>query len=333
MVGGSAGALEPLRELVAHLPADFPAALLVVIHCPPDLPSYLPQILQSAGSLPVSAVQQPAALESGHIYVAPPNRHLLVGRDEVRPSRGPRENRSRPSVDVLFRSAAYTHRASVIGVLLSGMLGDGTSGLWTIKRLGGQAIVQHPEEALYPSMPLSALQEVAVDTILPVRDIAGDLLTRLGAPNFGQGAAEMDEHEWRRLQLEVSIADEGNAFAGGILTGGDPSPFTCPECHGTMVKIQEGRTLRFRCHTGHAYSAPALLGELHRAAEANLWTTVRGMEEQVMLLDHLAKHAAEAGQLHTAELYRSEAAAVRRRIEPLRRLLWQDGALPVQPVE
>ncbi len=323
VIGGSAGALEPLRELVSLLPAALPAAVLVVVHCPPDVPSYLPQILQAVSALPVHPARQGEVLQAGHLYTARPNRHLLVAGEQLRLGSGPRENLSRPSIDVLFRSAAYTHRAAVIGVLLSGMLGDGTSGLWTIKRLGGQVIVQHPEEALYPGMPLSALQNTEVDAILPVQGIAARLQTMLAAPEFGRldddrEATDMTERELHRLELEVGVADGANAFAAGILNEGAFTAFTCPECHGVMVKLQEGRALRFRCHTGHAYTAQALLSELRQAGEVSLWNAVRGMEEHVMLLEHLAKHSAEASEAASADLYRQEAEAVRRRIEPLR---------------
>ena len=183
--------------------------------------------------------------------------------------------------------------------------------------------MQHPEEALYPGMPLSALQNTEVDAILPVQGIAARLQTMLTAPGFGRPNdgredTEMTERELQRLELEVGVAEGANAFAAGILNEGAFTAFTCPECHGVMVKLQEGRALRFRCHTGHAYSAQALLSELRQTGEVSLWNAVRGMEEHVMLLEHLAKHSAEASEAASAELYRQEAEAVRRRIEPLR---------------
>ena len=332
VIGGSAGALEPLRELVSLLPRTLPAAVLVALHCPPDVPSYLPQILQSVSALPVHPAQPGERLLPGHLYTAVPNRHLLVAGERVQLGSGPRENRSRPSIDVLFRSAAYAHRAAVIGVLLSGMLGDGTSGLWTIKRLGGQVIVQHPEEAAYPGMPLSALQQTEVDAILPVQSIPARLQRMLAAldlaaPGLNREDTEMDERELHRLSLEIAVAEGTDAFTAGILNEGPFSGLTCPECHGVMVKLKEGRHLRFRCHTGHAYTAQALLSELRQAAEVSLWNAVRGMEEHIMLLEHLAKHSDEASQSRSAELYRREAGAVRRRAAPLRRAATQEGEL------
>jgi len=320
VIGGSAGALEPLREIIHRLPSDFPAAVLVVIHLSPDYPSRLPDILRSTSVLPVEHAPQHGPLLPGHIYVAPPDHHLLVGKTEVSLSLGPKENRSRPSIDVLFRSAAYTHGSQVIGVLLSGMLDDGTSGLWTIKQLGGHAVIQHPEEALYPSMPMTAAQQIDVDAIEPVRDIVTRLEYLLHLPTFGQQPRAMDNAEWQRLTLEVGIAQQDSAFEGGILNEGEFSAFTCPECHGVLVKLKEGGRVRFRCHTGHAYSAEALLSDLRTSVEMNVWNTVRVVEEEVMLLEHLAKHADEAELGQHASRYRDALQAAMARLEGLRTL-------------
>ena len=195
-------------------------------------------------------------------------------------------------------------------------------GLWTIKRLGGRAIVQHPEEALYPGMPLSALQNVEVDAVLPAGDIAARLHAMLTAPDFGRGEPQMNDHEKQRLQTEVAIADDANArLTWAFLNEGEFSAFTCPECHGAMVRFREGQMMRFRCHTGHAYSAEALLSDLRQAAEVSLWNAVRGMEEHIMLLGHLAKHSAEASQPQQAALYQHEAEDVRRQITPIRQVM------------
>ncbi|WP_026332612.1 chemotaxis protein CheB [Deinococcus apachensis] len=307
VIGGSAGALDPLRGLASNLPRDFPAPVLVVIHVSPDYPSHLPDILGRCGPLPARHARHGERLRPGRIYVAPPDHHLLVGKDHVRLSRGPKENRSRPSIDVLFRSAAYTHRAGVIGVLLSGMLDDGTSGLWTVKQLGGRAIVQHPEDALYSDMPLSALRAVHVDSMVPAPNLAPTVQRLLQDPTSPEEDPRMSDDEWRRLELEVGIASEDNAFESGLLTHGSPSTFTCPECHGVLIRLREGNVLRFRCHTGHAYTAGSLQGELRASVEASLWNAVRTLDEDAMLLDHLAKHHEEAGQPERADAYRQEA--------------------------
>lgn len=327
VIGGSAGALDGLLDIVRHLPLDFPAAVLVVVHLSPDHPSRLPELLNGAGPLEARSARGGEAPEPGRIYVAPPDHHLLLHRDRIMVSRGPKENRARPSIDVLFRSAAYTYGPGVTGVLLSGMLDDGTSGLWTIKQLGGHAVVQHPEEAEYPSMPLSAVQRVEVDDILPAREIGPRLVRQAGQPaaDGHRGRPQMDERERHRLEVELRTAAEDNAFEGGVLNLGPMSTFTCPECHGAMVRLQEGRSIRFRCHTGHAFTPAALLSELRESVEATLWSAVRALDENVMLLEHLAKHFGEAGEPIQGEAFRQEAARVGERSRTVRGVALQSG--------
>lgn len=329
VIGGSAGALRALLEIVRHLPPDFPAAVLVVVHLSPDHPSRLPQLLNGAGPLGARTARSGDLLEPGRLYVAPPDHHLLVQGGTLHLSRGPRENRARPSIDVLFRSAAYARAPAVTGVLLSGMLDDGTSGLWTIKHLGGYAVVQHPEEADYPSMPLSAVQRVEVDDILPAREIGPQLVRQVAQAVGGhRETGIMTEHERHRLELELRVAAEDNAFEGGILNLGPMSTFTCPECHGVMVKLEEGGAIRFRCHTGHAFTPAALLSDLRESVEETLWTSVRALDENVMLLDHLAKHFAEAGDPVQGEVFRQEAAAVKERSHTVRGVAMQARERP-----
>lgn len=251
-------------------------------------------------------------------------------------SRGPRENRSRPAIDVLFRSAAQAHGPRVTGVVLSGMLDDGTSGLWTVKQLGGQAIVQHPEDAEYSSMPLSALRTVEVDHILRARDL-GPELRRLvseqaaqsqAAPDHAgqgqagppQGAPGMDEEQRRQLQLEVAVAAEQSALQSGILDFGTPSPLACPECHGVLLRFEEGRLIRFRCHTGHAYTAETLLAEVREAVEKTLWNATRALDEQVILLSHLGRHLAQTGEQERSAALAGQAQEISERAEAVRQL-------------
>jgi two-component system chemotaxis response regulator CheB len=323
VIGGSAGALAPLRKIVSTLPRDFPAPVLVVLHLSPDFPSALPELLSRSGPLPARHAQHGERLLPGRIYVAPPDHHLLVGQEHLRLSRGPKENRSRPSIDVLFRSAAYTHRAGVIGVLLSGLLDDGTSGLWTIKRLGGRAIVQHPEDAEYEAMPLSAVQAVQVDHVVPMPHIGPTLQHLLQEASHPGEEESMNDDEWRQLQLEVGIASDDNAFEAGLLNQGSPSVFTCPECHGVLIRLKEGNGLRFRCHTGHAYTAASLQSELRTSVEASLWNALRTLEENVMLLEHLVKHHEEAGQTTRAEAYRQQAQHAQEKARRLRQDILQ----------
>lgn len=304
VIGASAGGIEALEALVSRLPQDFGASLFVVVHLSADSPGILPNILERAGKLPALSARDGDAILPGHIYVAPPDHHLLLEAGHVRVTRGPRENRFRPAVDPLFRSAAYTYGPKVIGVILSGALDDGTAGLWAIKDRGGLAIVQEPGEAINPSMPLNALRYVRVDHRLPVAGIA-QALTRLvdegvterGAapvpdasqPDFSQPDTKQPD----ALQIETTIALEGNPLEAGVMQLGPLSPYTCPECSGVLMQLQEGGILRFRCHTGHAYSVESLLAGIGESIEKTLWNTVRVLEENMLLLRHLGSHAAD----------------------------------------
>ena len=294
-----------LQALVAGLPADFPAAVLVVLHIPPDSASGLPTILSRCGPLPALHPHDGEALTAGRIYVAPPDPHLLVEGERVGVKKGPKENRFRPSVDALFRSAACHYGSRVAGVVLSGALDDGTSGLWTVKRLGGMCVVQRPEEAAFDSMPLSALGAVEIDHTLPAAEI-GPLLTRWAAspaPRAETGILE----ERKKAGIEVAVAANGDAFRKGVMTLGEFTAFTCPECHGALVKINEGKTSRFRCHTGHAYTPSALLAGVMEAIGEGYWQVMRALEETVMLLDDMCRQFADAGQPEVAERFFAKA--------------------------
>lgn len=301
VLGASSGGVSALLELVKTLPADFPASIFVVQHVPADSPSMLPQLLSSVSALPTRHPQNGEIIEPGIIYVALPDHHLLLEGDQVLVTRGPKENRFRPSIDALFRSAAYTYGPRVIGVVLTGYLDDGTSGLWSVQRMGGLAVVQDPEDAQQSAMPTNALEFVAADYVVPLAEL-GSLLTRLTmepAPIKPRlPAAQLD-----LLQLEFTIAKQNNAFELGIIEKGVLTPFTCPDCHGALTQLIEGRLIRYRCHTGHAYTVSALLGEVTQSVESMLYAAMRGLEETKMLLRNLGKHFGEDGQRDVADLF------------------------------
>jgi two-component system, chemotaxis family, protein-glutamate methylesterase/glutaminase len=304
-MGASAGGVEALREVVAALPAGFNAPVFVVLHVPPYLPSCLPEILTKTGPLTAVHPADGMKIEPGLIYIAPPDHHLLIADDRVAVTKGPKENRFRPSIDALFRSAAYTCGTRAIGVVLSGALDDGTSGLWSIKRPGGLAIVQQPSQARFESMPRSALDYVDVDYNLPSTEI-GALLARLVREL--PVSEQVDDPETRkRMAKELAIAEDNNAFQKGIMKLGLLTPFTCPECHGVLVRIAEGEMSRFRCHTGHAYTDSALLEAVMESTGEMLWQVIRSFEEGVMLLDHMARHLEEAGDRGRAETFSAKA--------------------------
>jgi two-component system chemotaxis response regulator CheB len=309
VVGASAGGLEALQILMKGLTFDLPAALFVVVHISPASRSVLPSILSRTGPLPVKHAIDGEAIRRGCVYIAPPDHHLVLERGYVRVTHGPKENRFRPAVDVLFRSAAYAYGPRVIGLVLSGQLDDGTAGLWAVKDRGGLAIVQNPQDAVYPSMPLSAMRHVSVDYSLPVAEIAAVLKHLTGQP-----AAEEEGYPVSKaLEIETRIALEDPPLEAGLMQLGQLSPYTCPECHGVLLQLQDGGVARFRCHTGHAFSANSLLADVRASTERALWSTVRAIEESMLLLQHLARHAEARNDRATAALTRRKLQEAERR--------------------
>jgi two-component system, chemotaxis family, protein-glutamate methylesterase/glutaminase len=311
VIGASAGGVETLKEVVSRLPADLAAPVFVVLHVPPFVASTLPSILTKASSLTAVHPQDGANIKSGCIYVAPPDHHLLIDKGTIAVKKGPRENRHRPSIDALFRSAAYIYGARAIGVVLSGALDDGTSGLWSIKHFGGIAIVQKPSDARFESMPRSALEYVKVDYNLPSNRI-GELLARLVKQKPLPGTTT-DSAIKRRMARESQIAAENGAFQKGIMEIGKLTPFTCPECHGILIRIAEGKMSRFRCHTGHAYTDNALLEAVMQSTGEMLWQIIRSLEEGVMLLNHMGQHLKQAGDSKRAKIFFTKARELEKR--------------------
>jgi two-component system, chemotaxis family, protein-glutamate methylesterase/glutaminase len=320
VMGASAGGVETLKEIVAAFPANLPAPVFVVLHIRPFIASSLPEILSESGPLPAIHPRDGTKIKPGVIYVAPPDHHLLIEDDHVAVKKGPKENRFRPSIDALFRSAAYVYGARAIGVILSGALDDGTSGLWSIKRLGGIAIVQQPNQARFESMPRSALEYVNVDYNLPSSRI-GPLLTRLAnePPAHSERSVRAAHSSTAkkdllaRMHKEVEIAVEDGAFQKGIMELGELTPFTCPECHGVLVRIDEGKMSRFRCHTGHAYTDSALLEGVMETTGDMLWQVIRSLEESAMLLKNMGKHLKDAGDSKRAKPFLAKAKELEKR--------------------
>lgn len=300
VIGASAGGFEALKKLAAGLPRDLQASLFIVWHMSPDVRGVLPQVLGRVGALEATQAYDGEPIVPGRIYAAPPDRHLLIERGKVRVTRGPKENRFRPAVDPLFRSAAYAYGNRVIGVILSGALDDGTAGLWMVKHHGGVAIVQDPLDAEVPSMPQNALREVEVDYVVPITEMA-DLLVRLSQETV-TGTSEVVMED-KKTEIEIRIAAEDSAFESGIVNFGQLTPYTCPECHGVLTALQDGNLKRFRCHTGHAFSAGSLLATVTEKIEDSLYSAMRGIEESVMLLNHIGDHLAEVNQTKLAALY------------------------------
>jgi two-component system, chemotaxis family, protein-glutamate methylesterase/glutaminase len=302
VIGGSAGAVEALTRIVANLPADLPAAVFVAVHFPPHGNSALPAILERAGRLPARHPESEEPIREGTILVAPPDHHLLLARDHVRLSRGPRENGHRPAVDPLFRTAARAHGARVIGVLLSGNLDDGSAGLAAVRSMGGRVVVQDPADARHSGMPRNALQAVQADHVAGQDDI-GPLIERLvrqHPPAIMKDASDRLDNEAGMAELRPDVLMEDER-------PGRPSPYSCPECSGVLWEMEEGGLVRYRCRVGHAYGAESLLAEQTDAVEAALWTALKALKEQAVLARRLASRMVERGNQRSASSFASQA--------------------------
>ena len=284
VIGASAGGIPALLEIVRGLPADFPAAVCVVMHTAPLAESRLPEVLSRAGPLPGKHAANRENIAPGQIYVAPPDHHLLVRPGVLEVTRGPRENRSRPAIDPLFRSAARSYGSRVIGVILSGALHDGAAGLLAIEARGGVTIVQDPADAAISGMPLSALRMVDADHVLPAEEIAGVLMRLVLEQEIRTtaGAVMADEERLERT-IDVDFLAQGNDTRDS-----EPSVYTCPDCGGTLWQDGHSDRLWFRCHVGHAYAPEILLGQKSEELEAALWASARLLRERATLSRQLA---------------------------------------------
>lgn len=319
VVGASAGGVEALQELVAGLPVDLPAAVFVVLHMAPHSPGVLGEILDRAGPLPCAQAVDGDPIRPGRVYVARPDFHLLLKPQLVRVVQGPRENSSRPAIDPLFRSAALAYGQRVIGVVLTGLLDDGTAGLYSIKQQGGLAVIQDPLDAMFGDMPRNALEKVAVDYVLPLADIPA-ALARLTREEIGVEAHAVPD----RLILENQIAE---GVMEDFSTVGTPSIFSCPECGGVLQEIREGEPLRYRCQVGHAYTAKTLAdGQAERLEEA-LWSALRMLEERANLDRRIAEDARRRAITEIIGHFEARALEAEQSAEVIREILMNENGL------
>lgn len=272
--------------------------------------------MSRAGTLPTRHAEDGDAIEQGQIYIAPPNSHLLIRQGVVHLSRGPRENGHRPAIDPMFRSAARAYGRRVVGIILSGALDDGTLGLKVIKEHGGMALVQNPEEALFDSMPRSAIASVAVDQILNVSDMAAALLTITQAP--------LEEKAGMSPDLEREDA-ETVAHSKHSLERGEqpsnPSMLTCPDCGGVLWELQGSNVVRFRCHVGHSYALESLVAEQATVVEQALWSALRALEEKAALARRMAHHSKQHNRPLSAAKFQQQAQEVEENANVVRQVL------------
>ncbi len=305
VAGASAGGVEALVGLVRTLPAAFPYPLLVVLHVSPTGTSVLPSILARACSLPVASPFDGEPILPGHVYVAPPDSHLIVEDALLRLSQAPRENGHRPAIDPTMRSAAAAFDDRTIGIVLSGSRDDGTAGLMAIKAAGGLAVVQDPDEALYPAMPRSAMEHVTVDAVLPIATMGAWILekdpTRVPAAPAPMSAGSS--------LMSSPSEDVEDLDAGEIReASGDGTRYTCPDCGGGLFERKEGALERFECSVGHAFSIESLSSAQAEALENALWAAVRSLEDRASMLRRLADRAQSGGHAATVARFERQAA-------------------------
>lgn len=320
VVGASAGGVEALSQLVAGLPENLPAAIFIVVHIPAHSKSLLPNILSRKGKIPATHAKDGEAIAPGHIYIAPPDYHLLVKRDYIRLVKGPKENSCRPAVDPMFRTAAKAYGRRVVGVILSGTLDDGTAGLMDVKRFGGVAVVQDPTEAAYSGMPSSAIENVQVCHILPILSIAPVLVRLAYEPVIQEGAKTMPSES----EMEPDVVELDGAALRDRGHPGPPSNFTCPDCGGTLFQLKERNLLEFRCRTGHAFSAGTLLALQSEVQEEALWAAIRSLEERGELMHQMATKAREGNRHISAERFEGLAQEARQRADLIQGTLFQN---------
>jgi two-component system chemotaxis response regulator CheB len=318
VIGASAGGLQALQQLMALLPADLPASVLVVTHLPPVSPSRLPDILAKSGRLPAAAAVDNEPLRRCHIHAAVPDQHLLIGEhDTVRLSSGPRQNRVRPAVDPLFRSAARWCGARVIGVVLSGTLDDGAAGLAAIAQSGGAALVQHPDEARFDGMPRAALAAVPGAVVGTAAHLARTITELAGRPVEATGDSASEDLIW-----ETDMNDQGGSDAR---QAGRPVGLGCPECSGGMNVVENGNAVHYVCHTGHSYSPQTLVAARDEGIESALWTALSAMQEKSTVLQELATRVA-ADRPDDVRHYRDAADRVAHAADVLKTFILGEGA-------
>ncbi|PYV84123.1 MAG: chemotaxis protein CheB [Acidobacteria bacterium] len=301
VIGASAGGIEVLQTILAALPWDFPGSVFIVLHTSQESPGLLPEILNRCSKLPVLYAVHGAPILPARVYVAPAGRrHMMLDRGKVRMEAGPRENRNRPSIDALFRSASYAYGSQVIGVVLTGNLDDGSAGVAAIKARDGVAIVQDPDDAFAPSMPASAIDATDVDYVLAAEAI-GPKLIELVTSNVAEN-------------LQAISNGTRNIAATG-------HTYSCPECGGVLEEIQENELLRLRCRVGHIYSPESFLADQTEAVERALWAAIRSMEEQTEYADRLATSSRQKNRAALAHRFSDKAETSRENAAVLRELL------------
>lgn len=319
VIGTSAGGFNALYELVSTLDEETNASYFIVLHLSArSIGGYLAHRLQEYTKLKCILAMDALPIRRGYIYVAVPNFHLTLTKDEVKLGRGPMENRWRPSIDVLFRSAAAHFTSRVIGVILTGMLNDGTTGMSAIKRSGGHTIVQDPNEAEYPDMPLSVLKSMEVDYCVPVSEM-GEIIKTIAAKNIEQEDAPPDD-----VAQDARIFDKMITAIKDQEQYGNYTPYTCPDCGGVLFEHTHDAIVKLKCHVGHSFTIRDLMIKLTDELEYSLWFAVRSLEQKKNLMMSLEEKHTKTGNKSFATDYRNRAEEIEKHINNLKKMLMEN---------
>lgn len=315
VVGSSMGGVEALLGLVRQLPRDLHAAVLIVQHTSAESPGLLGELLDVRGALPAALATDGAPLEHGRIYVAPPDRHLLLTTQGIHVVYGPRENRARPAIDPLFRTAAVHYRNRVIGVILTGVLGDGVAGLLAIHRCGGEAVVQAPDDAAFPEMPRRALNAVPQAHVVSLAEMGSTLASLAVSP------APDPPPVPETLRIEAFLTERAMVNDDWGHIPSHPTDFTCPECNGAIHEIEDEPIRRYRCRVGHAYSSDDLLAAKGQGLEGALWLALQSLQERAQMFETMAREDRRRGRSRNADGYDERARETRDAADRLHELI------------
>ena len=316
VIGASAGGLKAIADLISTFPQSQGVAVFVVLHVSKQsMGAVIAQHIQKHTSLTCKVPVNGEAIKPGHLYIAPPDHHMMVKKTEIRIHNGPHENRWRPSIDILFRSAAGAFGPQVIGIILTGLLDDGTSGMGAIKRSGGTCIVQEPQEAEFADMPNNVLNNVDVDYRVSIADVGYILEDVFSKPNKPMEAIPAE------IQLEADITERMNISTQALSQIASQTIFNCPDCGGGLWKINEDNLHRYRCHTGHVYTEKVLMQVQSEELEETLWVAIRILEERRNLLLTVSGHDKESGFLNSSQDKSHRAEQIATHIERLKTVL------------
>jgi two-component system, chemotaxis family, protein-glutamate methylesterase/glutaminase len=296
-IGTSAGGVEALTSLASGFEANFPASVLVTIHLPSHFASSLDDILSRAGPLPAAFASEHQPLRKDRIYIAPPGRHLVIDGEQLSLGNGPRENNARPAIDPMLRSAAVCCGCRTVGVVLTGTMGDGASGLWALSLCGGVTVVQDPNDAAFPEMPRSALNRTRPDHVVHLAEmprLLGSLVHQPAGDPVQAPAA---------IKYDVEIARSGRSGPHTMDNVGRRSVLSCPDCGGVMWEFDEGGVVRYRCHVGHAYTMDLMRLAADDSLKRALGIALRALDERVALVRKLHQQAIQEGRAELAETW------------------------------